>query len=405
MRYVIHMMRNLVALSSSSCLCLLVEALRPVVIPILFDSTNHLHRDRYPHPETFERIDACVNILEPCSHVQLMDVATRRDVVSQHVHVSVVPSEEEIFHNSIQHVPFTEEELAHAQEMLLQAHSQEYVEALESTSASQEEEGATSTLEFLDNVDHDTYLTNQSYNVCLRATAAWIACVDKVMNATKEGDSYSKCAMALTRPPGHHATSILPNGFCLLNFGAAAAIHAATSESAYCVSILDWDVHYGQGIADIVQSLPTVRYCSMHQVPAFPYQGQTRGLLGRYENVLNVPMAPDSSWTCGYQSKFQSLVLPFCITQGEWEPDLVIVCAGYDALAGDELASCNLVAKDYGTMTRLIRERIASTYKGKNGKVGLMVGLEGGYQLKDVPGGNLADAVFETVKELANSMN
>jgi len=103
---------------------------------------------------------------------------------------------------------------------------------------------------------------------------------------------------------------------------------------------------------------------------------------------------PDSSWTCGYESYFTELLLPFC-SSPEWQPDLVIVCAGYDALSSDELASCNLAAKDYGKMTKLLLEHLSMSGCCK----GIIFGLEGGYQLKeDVAGGNLADAVIETLK-------
>ncbi len=144
----------------------------------------------------------------------------------------------------------------------------------------------------------------------------------------------------------------------------------------------------------------------MHQVPAFPYQGQSRAISGEHKNIKTVPMAAGSTWTCGYEYLFREEVLPFCYNTKEgnrgnddvWEADLIIVCAGYDALSSDELASCSLNAQDYGKMTTLLRDHIGHN-NGKDNKVGLMFGLEGGYQLRDnVPGGNLADAVLETIK-------
>ena len=86
-----------------------------------------------------------------------------------------------------------------------------------------------------------------------------------------------------------------------------------------------------------------------------------------------------------------------------WKPDIVMVCAGYDALLSDELASGRLTAEDYGNMTRILRDKIGHTLSSDVSKKtsNLVFGLEGGYQLKkDIIGGNLADAVVETVNAL-----
>ena len=114
-------------------------------------------------------------------------------------------------------------------------------------------------------------------------------------------------------------------------------------------------------------------------------------------------MPPDTTWTCGYQDLWNQ-ALDFCVTPKnddaseaddvDWIPDLVIVCAGYDALSSDELASCSLTAADFGRMTRTLRQRLDG--------IPLMLGLEGGYQLGEAgAAGNLPDAVVETVRALA----
>ena len=140
-------------------------------------------------------------------------------------------------------------------------------------------------LGFVGYIDNDTYLTTESYDVCLRATAAWIRAVNLVLDDPNI-DSMN-AAMALTRPPGHHATAGLSNGFCILNFAAAAAIHAIQRDTNFKVSILDWDVHYGQGVADIVMKHNRIRYVSIHQVPAFPYEGESRSLARRTQQCLD----------------------------------------------------------------------------------------------------------------------
>lgn len=228
-------------------------------------------------------------------------------------------------------------------------------------------------------VDADTYLTTETLDICIRATAAWIRAVEAHQHRS------STIGLALTRPPGHHATYHRPNGFCLFNFAAAAAIHCC--QQGRRVALLDWDVHYGQGVADIVRRQPPdvpIRYVSLHQVPAFPYEGEK---LVRDERVMTLPLAPDTTWACGYEEKFKQAVEYL----KEWDPDVVLVCAGYDALASDDLASVSLSANDYGKMSSLLIEAFPNTT--------IALGLEGGYQLMDVgPSGNLADAVVETVK-------
>ena len=250
----------------------------------------------------------------------------------------------------------------------------------------------------------DTYLTTESYDVLLRAAAAWIRAVDDVLSSVGDpsGDSIAY-SMALTRPPGHHATKNNANGFCIFNFAATAAIHAIQSsgENNRKVSILDFDVHYGQGVAEIMQNYDTCRYASLHQYPAFPYLGSKRGIAGVHDNVLTVPLPPESSWTCGYKLPFEERILPFTYERNTWEPDLIIVCAGYDALSSDELASCDLTAADYGRMMRLLKEHLFTEVGPNVDLPQVMLGLEGGYQLKDTAAaGNLQEALLETLTAL-----
>lgn len=318
-------------------------------------------------------------------------------------------------HNIISTPYFHETFLSKARSILTEIHTDEFVSSIEAmcrTSRQRRiEDGGkySEHLGFIGYLDHDTFLTTESYDICLRATASWMHCAESVI-ITKDYESIataassSSAAMALTRPPRHHATKTLSNGFCLFNFATAAAVHPLSLPNCNKVSIIDWDVHYGQGVADIVSSYPNIRYVSiMHQVPAFPYLGQKKGVVGVHKNIMTIPIAADSSWACGYKSVFTESLLPFCYNEGEWEADLVIICAGYDALlSSDELANCNLTVEDYGKMTTLLRAHIGHDNNNQNEQkktVGLMFGLEGGYQLRDdVPGGNLADAVLETIK-------
>ena len=360
-------------------------------IKVFYDSKNSLHRDIQYHPEQPSRIDKCLDVLKSyhqeneekhkLHHVPLFELIN----VSRTVSSSVEQQTSQIYYFSL---PF----LSKARNILTEIHTEELVSSIETTCHNSRQrrinEGK-DPLGFIGNLDHDTFLTTESYDVCLRATAIWMHCVDIVLS-----NGATSTAMALTRPPGHHATKTLPNGFCIFNFAAAAAVHALTVPTCNKVTIIDWDVHYGQGVADIVSKNPNIRYVSMHQVPAFPYLGQSRSIIGEHSNIKTVPIQAESTWACGYESAFVEQVLPFCYEDGVWEADLVIVCAGYDALSSDELASCNLNGEDYGKMTTLLKNHLEDQFN----HIGLVFGLEGGYQLNDSPGGNLADAVLETLK-------
>ena len=421
------------------------------IIKILYDSSNNNHRDLQYHPEQPSRIDACVDLLQQhnskdsdddCAGVSestrrlffdLIDVAPASSALSASTAINVANESNESNEQDHSSSFFSSSFLQTTRSILTQIHSEEYVNAIQikcHSSRTKRIQDNKHPLGFVGYIDHDTFLTTESYDVCLRATACWMYCVEQVMMGVheegkeedvediKEKETHYndlKTCMALTRPPGHHATKSIPNGFCIFNFAAAAAVYASTQiPKCTKVSIIDWDVHYGQGVADIIQNYPNIRYVSMHQVPAFPYSGQSRSIFGQYQNVKTVPIQPDSTWKCGYETMFTEEVLPFCYDQVEWDADLIIVCAGYDALNSDELASCSLNANDFGTMTTLLKEYVGLVRMNEEDEkkyevqqrekrhVGLMFGLEGGYQLgKDVPGGNLPDAVLATLKAAA----
>jgi len=377
---------------TAACLLLkdTTQAALATPLPVLFDSSNYLHRDITYHPEQPARITSCVQALENFrienggALLELIDVATGPPTLVEGV-------------QAVKHEPFTDAELDHARDMLLQAHTDDLVVKLEERCRNSREqriqEGKPS-LGHMGYIDADTFVTTESFGVCLRATAAWIRAVN-----IAEASGFP--AMALTRPPGHHAEAKLSNGFCLFNFAAAAALHALQDPSKR-VSILDWDVHYGQGVADIMKSHERARYVSIHQTPAFPYMGESPQTFGDHNNIRTIPMPAGTSWACGYKELFEKS-LNFVCKQSEWEPDLVIVCNGYDALDSDELASCSLQAADFGKMTLLLSDHLD---KASNKRPALILGLEGGYQLsKMAGGGGLQDAVVQTARALTEKSN
>jgi acetoin utilization deacetylase AcuC-like enzyme len=125
------------------------------------------------------------------------------------------------------------------------------------------------TLGFIGYIDNDTFVTTETFDVCRRATTAWMRGVDTFLQQQQQQMPAASSthtipmAMALTRPPGHHATRSTSNGFCIFNYAAASAEwylrkSQATSSDSFKVSILDWDVHYGHGVANIVQDHPLI---------------------------------------------------------------------------------------------------------------------------------------------------
>jgi len=220
-------------------------------------------------------------------------------------------------------------------------------------------------------LDFDTFIHPKSYDIALLAVTAWLDAVDSVLMENKP-------AFALARPPGHHATRKRGMGFCLFNNAAIAATYALTC-GCERVAILDWDVHHGNGVANIVEDMSSVRYCSLHEFGGYPMTGPSDER-GKEGNLLNIPLPSYTTWSSGYGDAFVQSVIPFL---RDFKPDLVIVCAGYDALSSDPLASMNLTPADFRTMTELLKSEFGSK---------IMWGLEGGYDVIEIP-----KAIRETI--------
>ena len=209
-------------------------------------------------------------------------------------------------------------------------------------------------------LDGDTPVSARSYEVALLAVSAWLDGVDQVLNRQP--------TFVLARPPGHHATRDTAMGFCLFSNAAIAAEYALTKPNVKRVGILDWDVHHGNGTEAIVKDNPNIAYCSLHQHPCYPGTGINRGISGKYQNILNLPLNAGSNLT-HYQSVFQQEIMPFFTN---WQPDVLIVSAGYDANEDDPLAGISLKPKDYGLLTKYVLEITKFP----------LFGLEGGYHLE-----------------------
>jgi len=220
-------------------------------------------------------------------------------------------------------------------------------------------------------LDGDTPISHRSYEVAMLAVSAWLDGVDEVLHSGKP-------VFVLARPPGHHAVKNAGMGFCLFSNAAIAAHYALQQPGIHKVAILDWDVHHGNGTQDLVERNPQLAYCSLHEFPNYPGTGKATEQ-GFHKNVLNVPMSPGSAMP-DYDQAFQSQVIPFLEA---FQPDLLIVSAGYDATAADPLSRICLLPTDFGVFSRYC---LQFTRK-------ILFGLEGGYDLEAI-----AQAVVATLE-------
>jgi acetoin utilization deacetylase AcuC-like enzyme len=215
-------------------------------------------------------------------------------------------------------------------------------------------------------IDADTSMSPGSFVAALRAIGGALYAVDEVMTG-KAPNAF--CAM---RPPGHHAETVRPMGFCFFNSAAIAARHAQKKHGAERVAIVDFDVHHGNGTQEIFWSDPSVMYCSTHEMPLYPGTG-ARSERGEHNTIVNAPLRAGDAGEA-FRAAFEQAILP---RLREFGPDLVVISAGFDAHLRDPLANLNLVEADYAWVTQKLME-IADAKA--NGRVVSL--LEGGYDLQ-----------------------
>ncbi|NOX62015.1 MAG: histone deacetylase [Chloroflexi bacterium] len=233
-------------------------------------------------------------------------------------------------------------------------------------------------------LDPDTYVVPGSYEAALASAGALI----NVVGAVMRGDARN--GMSLMRPPGHHALPARGMGFCIFANAALAARSAQQDFGAQRVLIVDWDVHHGNGTEAIFYDDPSVAFFSIHQYPYYPGSGAATDIgdgPGR-GYTFNVPF-PAGVGDKGYVRAFDELLAPFA---RRFQPDLILLSAGYDAHWDDPLAMELLSIEGYAALARRL-VRLAETLCGGR----LVATLEGGYHL-DV----LAHAVLTTLRIFEN---
>jgi len=214
----------------------------------------------------------------------------------------------------------------------------------------------------------DTRISPRSLDIARLASGGLIAAVDAVV----KGDAVN--AFAVVRPPGHHATPKRGMGFCLFNNVAIAARHAQAVHGIRRVLIVDWDVHHGNGTQDIFYEDGSVLFFDTHQHPLYPGTGLA-GETGRGAGeglTINCPF-PAGSGRREIVGAFRERLLP---AAERFEPELVLVSAGFDSRIDDPLGSFTLTDDDFAELTGLVRG-IADAHA--NGR--LVSTLEGGYAL------------------------
>jgi len=278
------------------------------------------------HPESADRLRAIVTRLE------------RSGVLSRLIQINPTPASDE---------------------WITQVHTTSYVEALKRRTPTT---GRVS-------LDPDTSMSAGSLAAAYLAAGGALTAADAIMAGSVE---HAFCAV---RPPGHHAERDRAMGFCFFNNVAIAARYLQRRHAIARVLIVDWDVHHGNGTQHTFENDPTVLFFSTHQYPYYPGTGRATetGEGPGAGATINVPMnAGEDDDT--YREVFQNVLIP---AADAFQPDFVIISAGFDAHKDDPLASMGLTEEGYADLTRMVVSIARHHSRGR-----LLSCLEGGYNLQ-----------------------
>ncbi|MEL7028820.1 MAG: histone deacetylase family protein [Pseudomonadota bacterium] len=240
------------------------------------------------------------------------------------------------------------------------AHGAEQIEQIKSAAL---EEG-------LVHIDPDTALSDGSLEAALRAAGAGVAAVDAVAGGEA---AHAFCAV---RPPGHHAEPDRSMGFCVFNTAAIAAYHAREAHGLERVAVVDFDVHHGNGTQAAFWNDPLAFYGSSHQWPFYPGTGSAEER-GAHGNVANAPLASGAEGAA-FRAQFEREIL---WALDAFEPDIVVISAGFDGHAHDPLGGLRLSEADFAWASDRLCDVAERRSQGRVVSV-----LEGGYDLPALAG-------------------
>ena len=227
-------------------------------------------------------------------------------------------------------------------------------------------------------IDPDTVMCPETGEATLRAVGAVIEAVDGVISGTFDN------AFCAVRPPGHHAEPNHGMGFCFFNNAAIAARHAQQAHGLERVAIVDFDVHHGNGTQAAFRGDKNVFFASSHQYPFYPGTGAIDEV--GVGNIVNVPLESGSG-SKDFRNGWSTKIFP---ALEAFQPEFLVISAGFDAHARDPLGSINLEAEDFAWITRKLLEISANKLNGR-----IISCLEGGYDLV-----GLGESVDAHVSEL-----
>ena len=214
-------------------------------------------------------------------------------------------------------------------------------------------------------LDPDTHMSPGSIQAALRAVGAAIAGIDTVL------DSNADNAFIGCRPPGHHAETARPMGFCLFGTVAIAAKHAIERRGLERVAVVDFDVHHGNGTQDLLWDEARTLFASSHQMPLWPGSGAPDER-GAHDNIINIPLGPGTGGA-DMRRAYEGRVFP---ALQAFKPELILISAGFDAHRADPLANLNWSTEDFAWLTERLCDIADECCGGR-----VVSTLEGGYDL------------------------
>jgi len=218
-------------------------------------------------------------------------------------------------------------------------------------------------------LDPDTETTPESFETARLAVGGLFNAIDQVMTGRVDN------AFALIRPPGHHAGERHAAGFCLFNNVAVAAQYCLSERGLERVAIVDFDVHHGNGTQEQFEADPSVLYISSHQYPYYPGTGHwdETGKAAGIPHLVNIPLS-GAIGDNGFGRIMDEIVAR---ALRQFQPQIILVSAGYDAHWDDPLASMRLSVTGYARIARRLKESAEELCEGR-----LVLALEGGYHLQ-----------------------